>query len=367
MDSLRNLFCASFIFVLLCSLALLCGDKAAAQAVPDQFNDAHFHLTNNVQNGPSMRTFLHVIGNRARRVAIFGVPVQQMWSYNVDHDRAPTYYLHSDAPLYYYSFTDAMIAMDYLSLSKEEQARFDPMITGFNPVDMYAVDHIRRVLQTFPGVFTGIGEFTVHKEFVSAKLSGPTASLENPALDRILEFAGEAGLVVLIHCDRDIPISSDDAVPAYLQEIKALFRKHPNAHIIWAHMGLGRLVGPHRDFFREMNEMLEDPSLRHVSFDLSWNEVDKYFTRDPKSLEQLADVIRRHPDRFLFGSDSVAPADQERYRQVFRDYRALWETLDAETSRQVRLTNYERLFDEARSKVRQWEKTQAGRKVGSLR
>jgi hypothetical protein len=29
------------------------------------------------------------------------------------------------------------------------------MITGFNPADMYAADHIRRVLKTFPGVFTG--------------------------------------------------------------------------------------------------------------------------------------------------------------------------------------------------------------------
>ena len=40
------------------------------------------------------------------------------------------------------------------------------MITGFNPADMYGVDHIRRVLKTFPGVFTGIGEFSIHKEFV---------------------------------------------------------------------------------------------------------------------------------------------------------------------------------------------------------
>ena len=49
------------------------------------------------------------------------------------------------------------------------------MITGFNPADMYAADHIRRVLQTFPGVFSGIGEFTIHKEFVSAKVAGETS------------------------------------------------------------------------------------------------------------------------------------------------------------------------------------------------
>src|SRR5438034_1637805 len=145
------------------------------------------------------------------RVALFGVPLQQEWSYPVDGDRAPTYYLHSDAPLYYYSFTDAWIAMAYKSLTTEQQARFDPMITGFNPTDMYAVDHIRRVLQTFPGVFTGIGEFTIHKEFVSAKIPGEVASLQNPALDRILDFAAEVGLLVILHNDVDLPIAKDVA------------------------------------------------------------------------------------------------------------------------------------------------------------
>jgi len=70
-----------------------------------EFNDSHFHLTNNIQTGPSIREFLDMMGNKAGRVAVFGVPLQQEWSYRVDGDRAPSYYLHSDAPLYYYSFT----------------------------------------------------------------------------------------------------------------------------------------------------------------------------------------------------------------------------------------------------------------------
>jgi hypothetical protein len=153
---------------------------ACAQINNYEFNDSHFHLTNNVQEGPSIRDFLNMMDSKAGRVALFGVPLQQEWSYPVDGDRAPTYYLHSDAPLYYYSFTDAWIAMAYRSLAKEQQARFDPMITGFNPTDMYAADHIRRVLQTFPGVFTGIGEFTIHKEFVSAKIPGRSRKPREP-------------------------------------------------------------------------------------------------------------------------------------------------------------------------------------------
>ncbi len=153
-------------------------------------------LTNYIQQGiDATSRFLEIMDNKVARSTLFGIPLQQQWSYqNSGAEMAPTYYLQSDAPLYYYSFTDAYIAMQYKSLTPQEQARLDPMITGFNPTDMYAADHIRRVLTTFPGVFTGIGEFSIHKEFVSAKIAGETASLMNPALDSILDFAGQVGL-----------------------------------------------------------------------------------------------------------------------------------------------------------------------------
>lgn len=134
------------------------------------FNDSHFHLTNYIQEGITVQDYLKIMDNKVGRSTLFGIPVQQMWSYGNSGEYAPTYYLQSDAPLYYYSFTDAFIAMQYKSLSATDQKRFDPMITGFNPADMYAAEHIKRVLETFPGVFSGIGEFSIHKEFVSSKL-----------------------------------------------------------------------------------------------------------------------------------------------------------------------------------------------------
>ena len=100
------------------------------------------------------------------------------------------------------------------------------------------------MLTTFPGVFTGIGEFTIHKEFVSSKIAGETASLTNPALDRILDFAAEAGLVVILHNDIDMPFAKTDAEPVYLAQMKALLKRHPKTTIIWAHIGLGRIVHP---------------------------------------------------------------------------------------------------------------------------
>src|ERR1700751_4178311 len=228
------------------SLLLYCTLAAAQSNSSDKFelNDSHFHLTNYIQEGTDIHDFLKIMGTKVGRVALFGIPLQQEWSYNNSGDFAPTYYLQTDAPLYYYSFTDAYIAMAYLSLSKEDRTRFDPMITGFNPADMYAADHIRRVLQTFPGVFSGIGEFTIHKEFVSSKVAGDTASLRNPALDKVLDFAAEVGLVVLIHNDMDVPFAKPGTEPAYLSQMKSVLARHPKATIIWAHTGMGRIVRP---------------------------------------------------------------------------------------------------------------------------
>ena len=341
----------------LCVLCGLGGQVTAQSTSPEEplINDVHFHLTNYIQQGTDIHDFLKIMGTKVGRVALFGIPLQQQWSYANSGDYAPTYYLQTDAPLYYYSFTDAYIAMAYKSLSKEEQARFDPMITGFNPADMYAADHIRRVLHVFPGVFSGIGEFTVHKEFVSAKVSGETASLLNPALDRVLDFAGQAGLVVLIHNDMDVPFAKPGSQPAYLSQMRAVLARHPQTTIIWAHTGLGRVVRPVQGHAQVIEAILKDPQFSHVYFDISWDEVAKYLTATPEAVRITANLINHYPDRFLFGTDEVAPKDQEQYLRVYYQYKPLWEALTPETRRKVQKENYERLFDQARSKVRAWE------------
>jgi hypothetical protein len=296
------------------------------------------------------------MGQTVGRVALFGIPLQQTWSYGNTGDFAPTYYLQSDSPLYYYSFTDAFIAMAYRSLSPAEQARFDPMITGFNPADMYAADHIKRVLKTFPGVFTGIGEFTIHKEFVSSKIAGETASLTNPALDRILDFAAEAGLVVLLHTDVDTPFPKPGQEPYQVIQLRDLIKRHPGTTIIWAHIGLGRIVHPMKDQLGIMDRALSNPDLDNLFLDISWDEVAKYLVASPEAIQATADLINRHPDRFLFGTDDVAPKSQAGYLKVYDMYAPLFAQLTPEASRKLRLGNYQRLFDAARRRVRAWEK-----------
>ena len=334
------LFCYSFV--------------GTSAAIAFEFHDSHFHLKNFIQKGPSAKSALQVMGNLTGRAALFGLPLQQKWDYALTGDRAPDYYLSSKARLYYYSAVDAMIAEEYLSLTLEEQSRFDPMITGFNPTDMYARDHIVQMLKLYPGVFSGIGEFSIHKEFVSGKIAGHAASLTNNALAEILNVASEIGLVVIIHCDIDEVRPLPDE-PAYLSQLKAVFKSHPKTNIIWAHTGLGRLVAPRPEHLEILDKILVNPDFNHVNFDLSWDEVAKYVVTDEETVEKWAELITRHKSRFLFGTDSVAPKNQSSYAKTFFDYAPLWSKLNVVTRRMVLIENYERIFDEANRSVRAWE------------
>jgi predicted TIM-barrel fold metal-dependent hydrolase len=335
-------------------LAVVAGFSACGAQACD-FNDSHFHLTNYIQEGIKASDFLNIMGDRVCRSTLFGIPLQQQWSHSISGEIAPTYYLESDAPLYYYSFTDAAIAMAYRGLPEKDRARFDPMITGFNPADMYAADHVRRVLTTFPGVFEGIGEFSIHKEFVSSKIAGGPASLIDPALDRLFDFAAETGLVVLIHNDIVMPFTKTEKARPYFQQLHDLFARHPGATIIWAHVGLGRVVQPVKGQAEYLEEILSDPKMRNVHFDISWDEVAKYLVANDQTLAVSAALINKYPDRFLFGSDVVAPKSAEQYFAVYEMYRPLWARLTPEAREKVLKGNYERLFDAARSKVRAWE------------
>jgi hypothetical protein len=105
-------------------------------------------------------------------------------------------------------------------------------------------------------------------------------------------------------------------------------------------------------------EILADPQFSHVYFDISWDEVAKYVVSSPEATRVTADLLNHYPERFLFGTDEVAPSTQEQYLKVYRQYDPLWKLLNDKTRENVLKENYERLFDEARQKVRAWEMAQ---------
>jgi hypothetical protein len=69
----------------------------------------------------------------------------------------------------------------------------------------------------------------------------------------------------------------------------------------------------------------------------------------------VSTILNKYPDRFLFGTDTVAPVGPGPYFAVFELWAPIWRQLTPEASLAIRTGNYQRIFDEGRRKVRAWE------------
>lgn len=346
------------LFLCLASAALLTSNFAKSE--PLTKHDSHFHLYNYIQKGTTYNDFITLLrSSRISRTAVFGIPLQQRWNGADDNDwgahghghdhghahgkgamppsqktakeffngrkvnetgHAPYYYLQTDEELYYFSATDSLIGEFLTHTAKPDGITFDGMITGLNPRDMRGLDHVDSMMLAYPGAFKGVGEFTIHKEFVSGKVAGGAATISDPAFIKTMIGLGERGLIAIVHNDIGNPDSNELFKRSYFERLKVIFthiakaRAQYQAPIIWAHTGVGRYVDPLPDHPAILKEFFDAHPSLHV--DISWNYVAYKilhdFIKDNGTGEAWLKLFHDYPDRFLFGTDSLAPAPEQK-------------------------------------------------------
>jgi len=292
---------SSRLFDLLGAFTLLgAGLITSAQDGNFEFNDAHFHLTNYIQEGADIREFLRIMGTKANRVALFGIPLQQQWSFRVDEDHAPTYYLNTDAPLYYYSF-DRRLDRNGIQVLAPGAAR--PLRSHDYPASTLPTCTPQITFAGCSGPF--FQAYSRHRRVhdsqgvrVVQKSQVKSPACKTPRLTEILDFAAEAGLVVLIHNDIDVPFAKEGSTPAHLEQTKAVFKRHPRRYHHLGPYRHGRVVRPIKDHAVHIDQILGDPKFSHVYFDISWDEVAKYIVSNPEATRITADLINRYPRPF---------------------------------------------------------------------
>jgi predicted TIM-barrel fold metal-dependent hydrolase len=131
--------------------------------------------------------------------------------------------------------------------------------------------------------------------------------------------------------------------------------------MIWAHVGLGRVVRPVENQLAMVERALADSGPENLYFDISWDETAKYIVSTPQAVHAAAELIERFPGRFLFGTDAVAPQTQENYLETYELYRPLLSKLSPDAKHALLMGNYERIFDEGRRRARRWEAAHVGR------
>jgi hypothetical protein len=174
------------------------------------------------------------------------------------------------------------------------------------------------------GRFFAMGEFEGRHYHAGPSTSADAhMAVDSKAMEVVFKLSEEKGIPLLLH---------HEAEDMLLPELERMLRRHPEAKVIWCHVGRNRNPNTWMKFRKAeaAREFLQRYSNLYFNFLASppgarfsgYVEGIMYkISSQGVALEpEWKEVIEEFPDRFVLGSD-VAPLRFERYDRVFNDYR----------------------------------------------
>ena len=303
----------------------------AAEPVRYRLSDCHLHLADFLQHTDGAKAALAAMDLAGiDDTMVCGMPVVKEWSPN--EKVQPLYYLDDDSRCYWYSATDPLVERELTALPPEQRKRFHPFICGINSEDKNAVEHVRRMLEWYPGFWEGIGEVMTRHDDLTALTYGDVAHADAPSLDPIYKLAAELDLPVSVHSD----ISSVwRREPLYLPEIENAVRTHQDTRIIWCHAGISRRINV-PTLTTELRRMLK--TYPNLWIDIAWVVFEDYIAKGGKIDPDWVAMIEEYPSRFIIGSDKVGHFAT--YPEEMQKYYLLLDALKPETAKKVGHDNF---------------------------
>lgn len=120
----------------------------------------------------------------------------------------------------------------------------------------------------------------------------------------------------------------------YVGEVTAMLKRHPRVPQVWCHAGIARRVRPD-DHARSIGRLLD--VYAHLHIDLSWVAYDEVADSG-----EWRDLLRRHPDRFVLGSDAFGDLGQ--HPELLGRWSRVTERLAAPDSHLIESENARRLW-----------------------
>jgi len=304
--------------------------------------DAHLHYVDFMQQSDGSEAMLAAMDEAGVEDAwLFGLPVVKKWQQ--DAPRRPRYYLGDEAPLYYYSATDDIVAGAVRDLPEDQRRRLAPFISGFNPTDMNAARHVQALIERYPGLWRGIGEVITRHDDLTALTAGETARANHPALMKVYRLAARHDLPVLLHSNLT---SLREETPIYLGELEDALRSNPDTRFVLAHAGTSGGVEKRQAPLATLNEIICALLERYNNLyvDLSWSVREHYLIKDGEPRAAWVALIEDHPDRFVLGSDVVGHFDS--IGAILGEYRPLLDALPKPVADKLRAENARALLPE---------------------
>jgi hypothetical protein len=283
--------------------------------------DSHLHLVDFLQHPVDDDALASSLRGPVEGAVVFGLPVKKKWA--VSEPERPTYYLDDNAPCGLSSMTDELVASLVAGLPHDLRHLVAPLVCGFDPTDLLGVEHVERMISRHD-VWRGVGEVLLRHDDLTELTYGENARAGHPALDPVLELCAGRGWPFLFH--QDMSSAGRSGGREYLGEVTSMLARHPRVPQVWAHGGVSRRVHPD-DLTSLLGELLDAHPNLHL--DLSWVLFDEVVGDDGPP-QVWTDLVERHADRFVVGSDAFGDLEQQQ-RLLAR-----WEPLTDALPRRVR-------------------------------
>lgn len=306
------------LYYLLIATSLILSSRIT-DAQPYRIVDNHLHYLDFMQQTKGFESLVEKMDeSNVSHAVVFGMGMAKQWDEHTP--QKPSYYLTNDARCYYFPATDYMMMLDYIDQPAHIQERFYPFICGINPNDRMSATYLRYLLEKFDGKIKGIGEIMSRHDDLTALTYGEPPHADHPAYTEVLKLAVEYDIPVLIH--HNISAVSNPE-PIYLDEMCRLLDSCPEAEVIWAHVGISRRLEV-ENLTSIADEVLN--KYPNLYFDISWIVYEEYIAKDFTSWIEL---LKKHPTRFMIGSDIVGKWDN--YTKEIRKYYPLLDAIDDPT------------------------------------
>ncbi|MFA0087272.1 amidohydrolase family protein [Vibrio sp. 10N.261.51.F12] len=274
------------------------GCSAAYQG---KVNDAEVHLVDYFQRSEGAQALIDNMDMLdIDHAYVMGLPVIKKWDHS--QPKAPRFVYGDDAPVYYYSHTDELVAREVESLPKAQQDRLHPFLSGFNTTDLNAAEYIERELTFRPNFWQGIGEVITRHDHLTALTADEKPRANHPALHKVYEVAARYDLPVLLHANIT---SQRENEPLYIEELTQALEQHPETRFLWAHAGttstLTRTIDM-RFLYQTVASLLSKHDNLYIL--ASWSLIDVVMPKGQLDRRWVS-LIEAYPERFMIGSDVV--------------------------------------------------------------
>jgi len=241
-------------------------------------------------------------GCDVERAVVFGMPCCKKW--NFYRPEQPLYYQDDNGACYVYSYADQMVADAWLALDDKDRKRFAPCFASFDPTDLAAIAHVRRMYSKYPKMWRGVGEVMCrHDDLTNMLLSKEIPRINHPALNSIYEFCIEVDLPILVHHNAD-RVGDNDGGWSYQHEVEDVLKRYPNLKMVWVHAGVSRRCSE-PNHYEMIDQMCSDYPNLHI--DISWVVWEDVICDEQGKIKpQWIECIQKHHTKFYIGSDNVA-------------------------------------------------------------